>query len=190
MRRTVPLPLASLLFGAAAADRSRLSRQRTRAGVQVARTVARRWRRTVPLRRHVCRRRPATAPVPVHLEHRHRSAQIRAELRDGQGQLIDGRGVSAAVIDTGVDGTHPLFRDATGSSAVKRNLKNICGPLTDLGLPLPLPNDSCFLDLTAVNDTDTLLAGGHDTHIAGIVAGRDTRLTTAPTCTARRPARR
>jgi serine protease AprX len=106
-----------------------------------------------------------------------RGTQARAELRDAQGRPVDGRGVSAAVIDTGVDGTHPFFRDATGGSAVRRNLKNICGPLTDLGLPLPLPNDSCFADLTAANDTDTLSAGGHGTHVAGIVAGRDTRLT-------------
>jgi serine protease AprX len=106
-----------------------------------------------------------------------RGSQARAELRDGQGRPVDGRGVSAAVIDTGVDGTHPFFRNADGTSAVKRNLKNICGPLTDLGLPLPLPNDACFLDLTAINDTDTLSAGGHGTHVAGIVAGRDTTLT-------------
>jgi serine protease AprX len=106
-----------------------------------------------------------------------RGEQARAQLRDGQGRPVDGRGVSAAVIDTGVDGTHPFFRNADGSSAVKLNLKNVCGPLTDLGLPLPLPNDSCFADLTAVNDTDTLSAGGHGTHVAGIVAGRDTTLT-------------
>jgi serine protease AprX len=106
-----------------------------------------------------------------------RGEQARAELRDGQGRPVDGRGVSAAIIDTGVDGTHPFFRNADGTSAVKLNLKNICGPLTDLGLPLPLPNDSCFLDLSAANDTDTLSAGGHGTHVAGIVAGRDTTLT-------------
>jgi len=106
-----------------------------------------------------------------------RGEQARAQLRDGQGRPVDGRGVSAAVIDTGVDGTHPFLRNADGSSAVKLNMKNICGPLADLGLPLPLPNDSCFLDLTAVNDTDTLSAGGHGTHVAGIVAGRDTTLT-------------
>ena len=106
-----------------------------------------------------------------------RGEEARAQLRDAQGRPVDGRGVSAAVIDTGVDGTHPFLRNADGSSAVKLNLKNVCGPLIDLGLPLPLPNDSCFLDLTAVNDTDTLSAGGHGTHVAGIVAGRDTTLT-------------
>ncbi len=117
--------------------------------------------------------------IELHLSTSHlatRGEQARTTLRDSQGRTLDGRGVSAAIIDTGVDGTHPFFRNADGSSAVKLNLKNICGPLTDLGLPLPLPNDSCFADLTAVNDTDTLSAGGHGTHVAGIVAGRSTRL--------------
>jgi serine protease AprX len=106
-----------------------------------------------------------------------RGTQTRDSLRDGQGRRVDGRGVSAAIIDTGVDGTHPFFREADGSSAVKLNLKNICGPLTELGVTLPLPNDSCFADLTVINDTDTLSLGGHGTHVAGIVAGRDTTLT-------------
>jgi serine protease AprX len=105
-----------------------------------------------------------------------RGEQARTGLRDAQGRQVDGRGVSAAIIDTGVDGTHPFFRNPDGSSAVRKNLKNICGPLTDFGLPLPLPNDACFADLTAINDTDTLSAGGHGTHVAGIVAGRDTTL--------------
>jgi serine protease AprX len=105
-----------------------------------------------------------------------RGEQARAQLRDGQALPVDGRGVSAAIIDTGVDGTHPFFRNPDGTSAVKLNLKNICGPLTDLGLTLPVPNDSCFANLTAINDTDTLSAGGHGTHVAGIVAGRDTTL--------------
>jgi serine protease AprX len=105
-----------------------------------------------------------------------RGEQARGQLRDAQGRPVDGRGVSAAIIDTGVDGTHPFFKNPDGSSAVKLNLKNICGPLTELGLSLPVPNDSCFADLTAVNDTDTLSLGGHGTHVAGIVAGRDTQL--------------
>ena len=118
-------------------------------------------------------------PISLDLSSSHqatRGAQARTALRDAQGRPVDGRGVSAAVIDTGVDGTHPFFRNPDGSSAVRLNLKNICGPLTDLELPLPLPNDLCFADLTAVNDTDTLSVGGHGTHVAGIVAGRDTTL--------------
>lgn len=100
----------------------------------------------------------------------------RTNLRDAQNRPLDGRGVSIAVIDSGIDGTHPFFRNADGSSAVALNQKNICGPLTDLLGTFPLPNDSCFLDLTAINDTDTLSAGGHGTHVAGIAAGRVTTL--------------
>jgi serine protease AprX len=121
----------------------------------------------------------ADEPIALDLSTSHaatRGGQARTGLRDAQGRPVDGQGVSAAIIDTGVDGTHPFFRNADGSSAVRLNLKNVCGPLTDLGLPLPLPNDSCFADLTAINDTDTLSAGGHGTHVAGIVAGRDTTL--------------
>jgi serine protease AprX len=105
-----------------------------------------------------------------------RGEDTRARLHDAQGRPVDGRGVSAAVIDTGVDGTHPFFKNADGSSAVKLNLKNVCGPLTDLGVTLPVPNDTCFVNATALNDTDTLSVGGHGTHVAGIVAGRDTQL--------------
>lgn len=118
-------------------------------------------------------------PIKLHMSTSNlatRGEQTRAGLRDSQGRPVDGRGVSAAIIDTGVDGTHPFFRNADGTSAVKLNLKNICGPLTDLELALPVPNDSCFLDLTAVNDTDTLSVGGHGTHVAGTVGGRDTLL--------------
>jgi serine protease AprX len=122
----------------------------------------------------------ADAPIRWHLSTSHRATggeRARAELRDGRGRPVDGRGVSAAVIDTGVDGTNPFFRNPDGTSAVRLNLKNICGPLTDLGLPLPVPNDLCFANLTALGDTDTISFGGHGTHVAGIVAGRDTVLT-------------
>jgi len=119
------------------------------------------------------RNRPGVSYVeadqPIRLSQFTSNTATRGELARTSLDL-DGRGVSAAVIDTGVDGTHPYFRNPDGTSAVKRNLKNICGPVTGL------PNDSCLLDLTAVNDTDTLSAGGHGTHVAGIVAGRDVQL--------------
>ena len=80
---------------------------------------------------------------------------------------LDGSGVGVAVIDTGVDGTHPFFQD-DGGSAVVRNLKGLCA----FDTLVPIPASACFADLTVLNDTDTLSVGGHGTHVAGIVAGR------------------
>lgn len=91
------------------------------------------------------------------------------------GTPLDGSGVSVAVIDSGIDGTHPFFRNAGGSSAVVRNLKGVCA----FGTLVPIPASACFVDLTAINDTDTLSVGGHGTHVAGIVAGRSVTTTGA-----------
>lgn len=88
---------------------------------------------------------------------------------------LDGSGVGVAVIDSGVDGTHPFFRDADGGSAVVRNLKGLCA----FGTLVPIPASACFADLTLLNDTDTLSVGGHGTHVAGIVAGRSVTTTGA-----------
>ncbi|HEX7133794.1 MAG TPA: S8 family serine peptidase, partial [Iamia sp.] len=90
------------------------------------------------------------------------------------GTPLDGSGVSVAVIDSGVDGTHPFFQGA-GGSAVVRNLKGLCA----FGTLIPIPASSCFADLTLLNDTDTLSVGGHGTHVAGIVAGRPVTTTGA-----------
>lgn len=87
---------------------------------------------------------------------------------------LDGSGVSVAVIDSGVDGTHPFFQDDDGS-AVVRNLKGLCA----FGTLIPIPASACFADLTLLNDTDTLSVGGHGTHVAGIVAGRSVTTTGA-----------
>ncbi len=101
-----------------------------------------------------------------------RGNKARAELRDGNGKPLDGRGVGAAIIDTGIDSTHPAFKNPDGSSAVKKNLKYICGEVIQ---PDPSTNDTCFADLTGT-DTDTLSVGGHGTHVAGIVGSRDVTL--------------
>jgi serine protease AprX len=85
---------------------------------------------------------------------------------DGSGDAFDGSGFAVAVVDTGVDGTHPML-----GSRVKRNVKTFCDDVGPLLTGDFATYDSCVVDATAVNDTDTLSAGGHGTHVAGIAAG-------------------
>ena len=97
-----------------------------------------------------------------------RGAEAAATLTGADGTPLTGRGVSVAVIDSGVDPTHPYFKEADGSSAVVANLKALCEPLTE----------TCSVQrVPASVDTDTLSVGGHGTHVSGIVAGRPTTLT-------------
>ena len=97
-----------------------------------------------------------------------RGAEAAATLTGADGSPLTGKGVSVAVIDSGVDPTHPYFKTADGSSAVVANLKALCEPLTE----------TCSVQrLPAFVDTDTLSVGGHGTHVSGIVAGRPTTLT-------------
>ncbi|NIK56598.1 S8 family peptidase [Kribbella shirazensis] len=96
-----------------------------------------------------------------------RGSEAIATRTGADGRSLDGRGVSVAVIDSGVDPAHPFFRNADGTSAVVKNLKIVCDPLTET-LCLPLDAGSA--------DTDLLSAGGHGTHVNGIVAGRPVTL--------------
>ena len=84
------------------------------------------------------------------------------------GSPLTGKGVSVAVIDSGVDPTHPYFKEADGGSAVVANLKTLCDLTESLCTVQKVPNTV---------DTDTLSLGGHGTHVNGIVAGRPTTLT-------------
>jgi len=93
-----------------------------------------------------------------------RADQALAKLRTPAGKQLTGTGVSVAVIDSGIDGTHPFFKQG-GTSKVVRNLKNVCGVVLD-----PSLKDTCFQQVPT-NDTDTVSAGGHGTHVAGIAAG-------------------
>jgi serine protease AprX len=93
-----------------------------------------------------------------------RGDEARRTLTGADGNALDGRGVSVAEIDSGVDGTHPFLTEKDGSSAVVANKKSIC-PQISLG-------PQCFVDVPT-NDSDTISAGGHGTHVAGIIAGRD-----------------
>ncbi len=92
---------------------------------------------------------------------------------------VDGSGVTVAIVDSGIDGTHPMFADADGTSRVVRNLRLVCtlnvAPgAYDCNGPAGDANDDVFVDLSGAgpaNDTDTISGGGHGTHVAGIAGG-------------------
>ena len=101
-----------------------------------------------------------------------RGKEAIATRTGADGGALDGTGVSVAVIDSGVDPTHPYFAEDDGSSAVVANLKTICVPATTICSVQAVPD---FLD------TDTTAGGGHGTHVSGIVAGRPTTLSSGET---------
>lgn len=85
---------------------------------------------------------------------------------DGSGNILDGNDVGVAVVDSGVDGTHP---DLAGR--MKGNWKVVCSTpgLINTGSGL------CFggpAEFQPVSDSDS--TSGHGTHVAGIVAGDGT----------------
>ena len=96
-----------------------------------------------------------------------RGYEATQTLTGADGQKLTGNGVSVAVIDSGVDPTHPYFEEADGSSAVVANLKTLCDPLEAFCSVQEVPNSV---------DTDTLSVGGHGTHVNGIVAGNPVTL--------------
>src|SRR3954462_4832524 len=98
-----------------------------------------------------------------------RGAEAVRTLTGANGQALDGSGVSVAVIDSGVDPTHPYLQNAGGGSAVVANLKSVC-------LDESTTSSDCVLPVPGTLDTDTISGGGHGTHVNGIVAGRPTTL--------------
>ena len=99
-----------------------------------------------------------------------RGAEAAATLLGADGTALNGHGVSVGIIDSGVDPTHPYLKDADGTQAVVSNQKVLCDPVVETVCKVvTVPNNV---------DTDTGSAGGHGTHVAGIVAGRPTTLTT------------
>jgi serine protease AprX len=99
-----------------------------------------------------------------------RGAEAVRTLTGADGSALDGSGVSVAVIDSGVDPTHPYLQNEDGTSAVVANLKSLCLIESDTGT-------DCVVRVPNTLDTDTISGGGHGMHVSGIVAGRPTTLT-------------
>src|SRR4051794_5116048 len=98
-----------------------------------------------------------------------RGAEAASTLTGANGQALEGSGVSVAVIDSGVDPTHPYLQDADGTDAVVASYKSLC-------LDESNTSSDCVVKVPNVVDTDTISGGGHGTHVNGIVAGRPTTL--------------
>jgi serine protease AprX len=85
-----------------------------------------------------------------------------------RGRRINGRGVGVAVVDSGVDGTHPDLGSRMGG-----NIKIVCSTPQFVVTSLTGGFTECLGPKVILesDDTDSLSAGGHGTHVAGIIAG-------------------
>lgn len=95
-----------------------------------------------------------------------RSLEARQTLVGADGAPLDGTGVSIAVIDTGIDPTHPAF----SGGKVVRNLKSGC-------LDESSTATNCVVSVPTSVDTDTLSVGGHGSHVSSLAAGNSLTLT-------------
>ncbi|HYI44877.1 MAG TPA: S8 family serine peptidase [Actinomycetota bacterium] len=117
----------------------------------------------------------ANAPIRLQTDSSHQATRgqnlLDGDVTLGDGTIIDGSGVGVAVVDSGVDGTHPDLASRMGG-----NVKMVCSVPIGGSATQVTPFEQCRGPKTAVPlaDTDTTSAGGHGTHVAGIVAGDGT----------------
>ncbi len=95
-----------------------------------------------------------------------RVALAQQQLLGADGQPLDGAGTSIALIDTGVDPTHPALRLPDGSTKVVRDLG------TGNCLGQSETDSSCLTDVPVSTNTDAPL-GGHGTFVSGVAVGDD-----------------
>jgi serine protease AprX len=104
-----------------------------------------------------------------------RAVQVQHDLVDRQGRPIDGRGTTIAVIDTGVDPTHPAFALPGGGSKIVRTLSAL--PCLRYGEGSPVSQEtsddpSCLVDVPSGTTSDAG-HGGHGTFVSGVAVGDD-----------------
>lgn len=116
--------------------------------------------------------RGAAPPAPSTGTVATRADQARSHLVDRQGRPLDGRGSSVAIIDTGIDPSHPAFRLPGGATKVVAVL-SAAGCAVD-GEDSPYTSElsadpSCVTRVPTVNvDAGH---GGHGTMVGGIAVG-------------------
>ncbi|MBV9139571.1 MAG: S8 family serine peptidase [Pseudonocardiales bacterium] len=105
-----------------------------------------------------------------------RGLEARQSLVGADGAALDGTGVSIAVIDSGIDPTHPAF----AGGKVVRSLKSVC-------VDESTTDTNCIMDVPNGVDTDTLSLGGHGSHVSSIAAGRSVTLSDGSTVSGAAP---